>query len=94
MLSELTFLEQIFLGVAILLTAATFLCLYRAVVGPSEADRIVSINVIGTKTVVIISLVSLVFHQEFFLDVALVYALISFVATIGVAKYMEKGVLE
>lgn len=87
-------LEQAFIVTGILLTAATFLCLYRAVMGPSAADRVVSINIIGTKTVVIIALVSLVFHQEFFLDVALVYALISFVATIGIAKYMEKGALE
>lgn len=86
-------LEQIFALTAVILTFATFLCLYRATAGPSATDRVISINVIGTKTVVIISLVSLVFHQEFFLDVALVYALISFVATIGVAKYLEKGAL-
>lgn len=85
--------EDFFIVTAIILTIVTFFCLYRAAVGPTAADRIVSINVIGTKTVVIISLISLVFHQEFFLDVALVYALISFVATIGIAKYMEKGTL-
>jgi multicomponent Na+:H+ antiporter subunit F len=89
-----TFLGNVFIGVGVVVMVATFFCLYRAVVGPSEADRVVSINIIGTKTVVIISLVSLVFHQEFFLDVALVYALISFIATIGIAKYMEKGALE
>lgn len=94
MFPELTFLDQAFIATGILLTAATFLCLYRAVVGPSAADRVVSINVIGTKTVLIISLVSIVFHQEFFLDVAMVYALISFVATVGIAKYLEKGALE
>lgn len=94
MYPELTMIETVFIGVAVILMTATFFCLYRAVVGPSEADRVVSINIIGTKTVVIISLVSIVFHQEFFLDVALVYALISFVATIGIAKYMEKGALE
>jgi multicomponent Na+:H+ antiporter subunit F len=88
------FLEKSFILTAVILTAAAFLCLYRAVAGPTEADRVVSINIVGTKTVVIISLVSLVFHQEFFLDVALVYALISFIATIGIAKYMEKGALE
>lgn len=87
-------LEQSFILTAIILTAAAFLCLYRAVVGPTQADRVVSINIVGTKTVVIISLVSLVFHQEFYLDVALVYALISFITTIGIAKYMEKGALE
>ncbi|MDW7651260.1 MAG: cation:proton antiporter [Bacillota bacterium] len=94
MYPELLFIEKVFVASAIILALATFLCLYRAVVGPSEADRVVSINIIGTKTVVIISLISLVFHQEFFLDVALVYALISFVATVGIAKYMEKGALE
>jgi multicomponent Na+:H+ antiporter subunit F len=87
-------LDGVFIAVAVLLTAATFLCLYRAVLGPSAADRVVAINVIGTKAVVIISLVSLAFHQEFFLDVAMVYALISFVATVGIAKYLEKGSLE
>ncbi len=87
-------LENSFIITAIILTTAAFFCLYRAFVGPTEADRVVSINIIGTKTVVIISLVSLVFHQEFFLDVALVYALISFITTIGIAKYMEKGALE
>lgn len=86
-------LDKIFALTAVILTVAAFLCLYRATVGPSATDRVISINVIGTKTVVIISLVSLVFHQEFFLDVALVYALISFVATIGIAKYLEKGAL-
>lgn len=87
-------LDNIFIVTAIILTFATFLCLYRAAAGPTASDRVVSINVIGTKTVVIIAIISLVFHQEFFLDVALVYALISFVATIGVSKYLEKGALE
>lgn len=87
-------LEQVFIATSILLMAATFLCLFRAVLGPTDADRVVAINVIGTKAVVIISLISLVFHQEFFLDVAMVYALISFVATVGIAKYLQKGSLE
>lgn len=91
---EFTFLENIFIATGIILILATFLCLYRAVVGPSEADRVVAINIIGTKTVVIISLIAFVLKQEFFLDVALVYALISFAATVGIAKYMEKGALE
>ncbi|MBS3948578.1 MAG: cation:proton antiporter [Dethiobacter sp.] len=87
-------LEQVFIATSILLMAATFLCLFRAVLGPTDADRVVAINVIGTKAVVIISLISLVFYQEFFLDVAMVYALISFVATVGIAKYLQKGSLE
>ena len=94
MFPELIFIEQVMIGTAIIMAIATFLCLYRAVVGPTEADRVVSINIIGTKTVVIISIIAVVFGQDFFLDVALVYALISFATTIGIAKYMEKGALE
>ncbi len=78
----------------IVLTIMTFLCLYRAYVGPTAADRVVAINIIGTKTVVIIALVSFVYGQDAFLDIALVYALISFIATVGIAKYLEKGALE
>jgi multicomponent Na+:H+ antiporter subunit F len=87
-------IESVLTATAVLVTAATFLCLYRAVLGPTAADRVVAINVIGTKAVVIISIVSLVLHEAYFLDVAMVYALISFVATVGIAKYLEKGSLE
>ncbi len=83
-----------FTASCIVLVLMIFLCLYRAYVGPTVADRVISINVISTKAVAIMTLVSIVFHKEYFLDIALVYALISFLATIGVAKYLQKGVLE
>ncbi len=78
----------------ILLVIMTFLCLYRAYVGPTVADRVISINVISTKAIVIMVLVSIIFHKEYFLDIAIVYALIAFLATIAVAKYLQRGVLE
>ena len=57
----------------------TFASLYRAVVGPSTADRVVAINVIGTKTVVVLVLIGYIFAETpFYVDVALVYTLISF----------------
>lgn len=87
-------METVYIISSIMLLILTFLCLFRAAIGPTPADRVAAINVIGTKTMVIIGLVSFIFGQEFFLDVALVYALIAFVMTIGVAKYMEKGALD
>ncbi len=87
-------MHTIYTVAAIMLLILTFLCLIRAAIGPTTADRVVAINVIGTKTMVIIALVSFIFGQEFFLDVSLVYALIAFIMTIGVAKYMEKGALD
>jgi multicomponent Na+:H+ antiporter subunit F len=72
------------------LLALVVLCLYRAAYGPSVADRMVAINVIGTKTVVLVAGVSIATRQEHFIDIALVYGLIGFVATVGLASYLER----
>ncbi len=82
---------SVFIVTGIILVILSFVALYRAYVGPTSADRVVAITVISTKTVSIIAFVSFIHEKEFFLDVALVYALISFIAMIGVAKYIEKG---
>lgn len=79
---------------AIAVMVMIFLALIRAVVGPTAPDRVVAINIIGTKTLLIITLIARLYHQEFFLDIAMIYALMSFIATIGIAKYLEKGALE
>ncbi len=78
---------------AVLLLLLTFMCLLRAALGPTAADRVAAINVIGTKTMVLIALVSFISGQEYFLDVALIYALIAFVMTLGVARFLERGSL-
>lgn len=64
-------------------------CMYRALKGPSAADRLIAINVIGTKTIILILMVSLILHENYFVDVALVYALISFIASIVIANYIQ-----
>lgn len=70
----------------IILSLTIFLCMYRAIKGPSNADRIIAINVIGTKVIVILLLVSFILHETYFIDTALVYALISFTASIIISK--------
>jgi multicomponent Na+:H+ antiporter subunit F len=77
----------------ILIVLMTFVGLYRAFVGPTAADRVVAINMITTKVATIIVMIALVTAQESYVEVALVYALIGFIATIGVAKYLLKGKL-
>ena len=64
-------------------------CLYRAVKGPTSADRLIAINVISTKTIIIITMISFILKETYFVDVALVYALISFIASIVIANYIE-----
>jgi len=82
---------RVFLGGAIFVAALTFLSLYRAVIGPRAVDRLVAVNVINTKTVLLLSLVAHVSGQYSFVDVALAYALTSFVTTVVVLKALLKG---
>lgn len=84
-------MAEFYIGICVALVVLTFFCLGRAVVGPTAIDRVLAINIIGTKTIAIISIISFVFNETFFLDVAIVYALISFLMTIAVAKYLETG---
>lgn len=76
-------------GVAILVTMA--LALARALVGPTLYDRILAINVFSTKTVLIIAVIGFLTGRPEFLDIALVYALISFIAVIAILKFFAYG---
>ncbi|GAA0178275.1 monovalent cation/H+ antiporter complex subunit F [Clostridium sediminicola] len=77
--------STIFLSITILM------CMYRAIKGPSAEDRLIAINVVGTKTIVLILIVSFIMHETYFVDVALVYALISFIASVIIAKSIENS---
>ncbi len=79
---------------AILVMVLIFLSMIRALVGPTAPDRVVAINIITTYTLIIITLIARIYEQVYFLDIAMVYALMGFITTIGVAKYLEKGALD
>ena len=70
---------------------AMFLALCRALLGPTVYDRILAINTFGTKTVVFIAVYGFVTGRPDFVDIALVYALINFIGTIAVLKFMHYG---
>ena len=72
---------------AILVTMA--LALVRAIKGPTIYDRILAVNTFGTLTVVLIAVHGFLAGRPEFLDIALVYALINFSATIAVTKYVK-----
>lgn len=76
-------------GIAILL--AMGLALARAMAGPTIYDRILAVNVFGTKTVLIIAVVSFMIGRPEFIDIAIVYALINFIGVIAVLKFFEYG---
>jgi len=74
------------------LSAAGFLlALYRFVRGPSAADRVVAFDVLTIVSITGIVLAALAAGRGIYLDVALVYALLSFLGVIVVARYLEGG---
>lgn len=75
------------------LLAVASVCLYRAYTGPTVLDRVLAVNVIGTKTMVLLVLLAFVFDRALYLDVALVYALLNFVTTVVATRYFETGAL-
>ena len=72
---------------AILVTMT--LALVRAFLGPTVWDRILAVNMIGTKTVLIVAVLGFLMGRPEFLDIAILYALINFIATIAVLKFFE-----
>lgn len=66
-------------------------CLSRAMLGPTLPDRIVAANVIGTKTMVVLVLLGVARDQVIWLDVALVYGLLSFTVSLVVGRLIETG---
>ena len=69
------------------------LALIRAFVGPTLYDRILAVNMFGTKTVLIIAVLGFLMGRPDFLDIALVYALINFIGVIALLKYFKYGSL-
>jgi multicomponent Na+:H+ antiporter subunit F len=82
----------VILAAAIAAILATMvLALIRGFAGPSVFDRILALNMFGTKTVLLIALAAFVTHRPDFLDLALVYALINFIGVIAVLRFAKYG---
>ncbi|MEX0618319.1 MAG: monovalent cation/H+ antiporter complex subunit F [Pseudohongiellaceae bacterium] len=77
------------IATVIALMVVMLLALARALIGPSIFDRILAVNLFGTKTVLLIAVLGFLFEQPDFMDIALVYALINFISVIGVLHYFE-----
>ena len=72
-------------GVSFLVVSILF-CLLRGILGPRFTDRVVSINLIGSKTIIMISMLSFLLEENGLVDIAMVYALISFLAVVVLSK--------
>jgi multicomponent Na+:H+ antiporter subunit F len=77
--------------IALALVITSLICFYRVVVGPRAGGRIIAVNVIGTKTMVLLVLIGFMYDSLYFVDVAIVYALFNFILAVAVSKYIEMG---
>ena len=73
--------------IALLITMA--LALLRAVLGPTVYDRVLSVNMFGTKTVLLLSVIAFLYGRQDFLDLALAYALINFIGVLAVLEFFR-----
>ena len=71
----------IFLAVGLLIVVTIFLALYRAIAGPEVFNRVAAVNVIGTKTIVLLVIIGYIFERPLFFDISLLYALLNFIGT-------------
>jgi multicomponent Na+:H+ antiporter subunit F len=78
-----------FAAVAVAILVVMALALARAVTVPTVYDRILAVNMFGTKTVLLISVLGHVADRPDFIDIALVYALINFISIIAVLRFFE-----
>lgn len=83
-------MEKILISSTIALSVTIVICFARAIKGPELADRLISINVIGTKTIVLISVVSFIIKESYFIDIVLVYALISFLGSVVISNLISE----
>jgi len=70
---------------------AIILSLTRAIKGPTAPDRVVGVDIMVTITIALMVLLGVFFERKIYLDVALIYAVLSFVGVIAVARYLDRG---
>ncbi len=85
-------MDNFLLSIAIIITLICAVCLYRVVAGPTVFDRIIAAGVVGTNGLILLALIGFLYHRiDMFIDLAIVYALLTFVGTIAIGKYFERG---
>lgn len=84
-------MEPIFKYTGMFIGLLMIISLYRGVFGPTVLDRLVGVNAIGSKTTSLLILIGLIYHRvDMFVDIALAYAMLNFIAVLAVSRYFQK----
>ncbi len=81
-------------AILIILALCVFLILYRIFAGPTAADRIISVDILGLLMVAICAILAHTMRLSFLMDVTLTFALLSFIGALSLAKYLEGRTLD
>ena len=84
-------MESVFVSVGIVLLLFLVVVLYRTVIGPTSVDRMIGVNVIGTKTTILLIIIGAIFKKiDMFVDLAIAYAMLNFIASLAAARLLKK----
>ena len=84
-------MDNVFLYSGVYLCIVMLLSLYRAVFGPTVLDRLIGVNAIGSKTTALLILIGLIYHRvDMFVDIALAYAMLNFIAVLAASRFFHK----
>ena len=75
-----------------LIGTGIFLCVLRMLKGPTSPDRAVAFDTLSTVTTALLVLLGYIFKRGVYLDVSLVYAVLTFVGSVAIARFLEKGI--
>ena len=75
--------------IAVMLAIACFMCIYRIGHGPTAPDRTVAIDILGTVVVGFVCLSALISNKDFYINLAIGWALVSFIGTLALSKHLE-----
>ena len=85
----MTIVAAMSLAFMFVLLFSSFLCLYRIGAGPTAPDRTVAIDILGTLVVGYCAMMTWRTGKAFYMNIAITWALLSFIGTIALAKYLE-----
>lgn len=78
-----------YIAASIAIVVTMGLALARAIMGPSVYDRVLAVNMFGTKTVLLLAVIAFFYERPDFLDLALAYALINFIGVLAVLEFFQ-----
>ncbi|KPL15788.1 cation:proton antiporter [candidate division WOR_3 bacterium SM1_77] len=83
-------IETIYL---VIIGIGVIFCFLRMLKGPTAPDRAVALDTAVTVTTALLVFIGFIFHRHVYLDVSLVYAVLTFVGSVAIARYLEGGTL-